>query len=107
MTTNPRGRLSCPLCREPHTFSEAASVAAVPRNFALLSSLERLQQRRAAGGLLAHESLVVGDRLSGTAGTVAVHAGVLNLHNRQVQVCNRAPIHTFEWCMSTEAKLSR
>ncbi|KAL3152724.1 hypothetical protein ABBQ38_012315 [Trebouxia sp. C0009 RCD-2024] len=51
-----------------------------------MSSLERLQQRGAAGGLLAPESLVIGDRLPGTANTAAVFAGVLNLHNRQVQV---------------------
>jgi len=91
LTSNLRGGLRCPTCRQPHSFSEGASVAAVPRNFALISSLERLQLRGAAGGLLASESLVIGDRLPRIAGTAVVYAGVLNLHNRQVQVCCRSP----------------
>ena len=92
LTTNLRGGLRCPTCRQPHTFPDTPTVAAVPRNFALMSSLERLQQRGAAGGLLAPESLVIGDRLPGTARTAAVFAGVLNLHNRQVQVGLRSSL---------------
>ncbi|KAL3152727.1 hypothetical protein ABBQ38_012318 [Trebouxia sp. C0009 RCD-2024] len=90
LSTNLRGGLRCPTCRQPHTLPDTPTVAAVPRNFALMSSLERLQQRGAAGGLLAPESLVIGDRLPGTANTAAVFAGVLNLHNRQVQ--HRCPL---------------
>ena len=94
LTQNLRGELRCPTCRQPHTFSEAGNIAAVPRNFALVSSLQRLQQRGAAGGLLAPESLFVGERLPGTAGTAAVYAGTLNLHNRQVQVWRKTPCNT-------------
>ena len=63
MTSNLRGGLRCPTCRQPHSFSEANNVAAVPRNFALIGSLEGLQLRGAAGGLLASKSLVIGERL--------------------------------------------
>lgn len=107
LTTNARGGLRCPTCGQLHAFSDTPSVAAVPRNSALISSLERLQQRGAAGGLLAPESLVIGDRLPGTTGTAAVYAGILNLHNRQVQVCQSKPLHQdngFTLCLKCSTK---
>ena len=86
LSLNPRGGLTCPTCRVPHAFSGAASVLAVPRNFALVSSLERLQQRGAAGGMLALESLQIGSALPSVSSSTPVHSGVLNLHSRQFQV---------------------
>ena len=84
LLTNLRAGLSCPTCRVQHNFPGEATVAAAPRTFALISSLELLQQRGAAGGLLAPESLDVGAAVPSALGSV--HSGTLNLHNRQIQV---------------------
>ncbi|KAL0051455.1 hypothetical protein WJX82_007780 [Trebouxia sp. C0006] len=67
LTSNLRGGLRCPTCRQPHSFSEANNVAAVPRNFALIGSLEGLQLRGAAGGLLASKSLQFLQQLLGSS----------------------------------------
>lgn len=88
--------LRCTTCNQQHQLSVGAQADSVPVNFSLVNTLERLQDRGAAGGLLAPENLVLGEVISQHGSLTSVQAGTLISHNRQVQVRFRHQLATFE-----------